>query len=101
MLDINGFEVIDLGVDVPPEKFVEAIKETNAKVVGMSGLLTLAYDAMKKTVEVIDSSGLRDQVKIMIGGSQVNDDIKAHTGADAYGTDAISAVHFAKKILVS
>ena len=64
MLDINGFEVIDLGIDVPPEKFVDAIKETNAKVVGMCGLLTLAYDSMKKTIEAIDASGLRDKLKL-------------------------------------
>lgn len=97
MLDVSGFEVYDLGVDVPPEKFVEKIKETGARVVGMSGLLTLAYDSMKKTVEAIEAAGLRDQVKIMIGGSQVDDEVRKYAGADAYGADALAAVKFAKE----
>lgn len=98
MLDINGFEVYDLGVDVPPKKFVEAIKETNTKVVGLSGLLTLAYDSMKETVEEIKKAGL-DQVKIMIGGATINEDVVKYTGAHAYGADAMAAVSLAKKWL--
>ncbi|MEM2320103.1 MAG: cobalamin-dependent protein, partial [Candidatus Bathyarchaeia archaeon] len=66
MLEANGFEVYDLGVDVPPEKFVEKIKETGATIVGLSGFLTLAFDSMKQTVEAIKKAGLRDKVKIMI-----------------------------------
>lgn len=87
MMDINGFEVIDLGVDVPPEKYVEAIRENNVKVVGLSGSLTLAYDSMK-TVDAIKEAGL-DDVKIMIG-SIVNEDVVAYAGADAYGADPMA-----------
>jgi methylmalonyl-CoA mutase cobalamin-binding domain/chain len=98
MMDINGFEVIDLGVDVPPEKYVEAIRENNVKVVGLSGLLTLAYDSMKKTVDAIKEAGL-DDVKIMIGGSIVNEDVVAYAGADAYGADPMAGVSLARKWL--
>ena len=96
MLDVNGFEVYDLGVDVPPKKFVEKIKETNAPIVGLSGFLTLAFDSMKETVDVIKAAGLRDKVKIMIGGGQIDEEIKKYTGADAYGKDAMAAVSLAK-----
>jgi methanogenic corrinoid protein MtbC1 len=96
MLDINGFEVFDLGIDVPKEKFVDKLKETDAPVVGLSGFLTLAYDAMKETVEAIQAAGLRDKVKIMIGGGQITEDIMKYTGADAFGKDAIDAVNFSK-----
>ena len=97
MLDVNGFEVLDLGVDVPAQKFVEAIRDFQPQVVGLSGFLTLAFDAMKETVEAIKSAGLRDGVKIMIGGGQVNDKIQEYAGADAYGKDAMSGVSLAKK----
>lgn len=95
MLDVNGFEVTDLGVDVPPAKFVEAAKQTGAKVVGLSGFLTLAYDPMKATVEALKAAGLTD-VKVMIGGGQIDAQIKEYTGADAYGKDAMTAVNLAK-----
>jgi methanogenic corrinoid protein MtbC1 len=97
MLDVNGFEVLDLGVDVPPQKFVEAIQDFQPQVVGLSGFLTLAFDAMKETLEAIEAAGLRDKVKIMIGGGQINEDIKEYTGADAYGNDAMAGVSLAKK----
>jgi len=97
MLDVNGFEVLDLGVDVPAQKFVEAIRDFQPQVVGLSGFLTLAFDAMKETVEAIKSAGLRDGVKIMIGGGQVNDKIQEYAGADAYGKDAMAGVSLAKK----
>jgi methanogenic corrinoid protein MtbC1 len=97
MLDANGFEVRDLGVDVPPQKFVEAIRDFSPQVVGLSGFLTLAFDAMKETVEAIRAAGLRDGVKIMIGGGQVNDKIQEYAGADAYGKDAVTGVSLAKK----
>ena len=96
MLNVNGFEVYDLGVDVPPKKFVEKIKETNTQVGGLSGFLTLAFDSMKETVDVIRIAGLRDKVKIMIGGGQIDGEIKKYTGADAYGKDAMAAVSLAK-----
>jgi len=97
MLDINGFEVYDLGVDVPAEKFVEKIRETNSGIVGLSGFLTLAFDSMKEAVEAIEAAGLRDKVKIMIGGALMDNKITAYTGADAYGTDAMAGVRLAKK----
>jgi len=100
MLDISGFEVYDLGIDVPVQNFVDKIKETGAKVVGLSGFLTLAFDAMKETVEAIKEAGLRDNVKIMIGGGQIDDEVKKYTGADAYGRDAMAAVALAKGWLV-
>ncbi len=98
MLDVNGFKVYDLGVDVPVDKFVEKIKETGAKVVGLSGFLTLAYESMKDTVKAIKDAGLND-VKIMIGGGQITEEIKKYTGADAYGKDAMTGVTLAKKWL--
>jgi len=97
MLEVNGFEVHDLGVDIPPEKFVEKIKETGATIVGLSGFLALAFDAMKETVQAIKDAGLRDKVKVMIGGGQINEDIRKYTGADAYGKDAMEGVSLAKK----
>lgn len=95
MLDINGFEVTDLGVDVPPAKFVEAVKETGATIVGLSGFLTLAYDPMKFTIEAINQESLN--VKVMIGGGQIDENIQNYTGADAWGKDAIAAVTIAKE----
>jgi methanogenic corrinoid protein MtbC1 len=94
MLDLNGFEVTDLGVDVAPEKFVETVKETGAKIVGLSGFLTLAFDPMKDTVTALKAAGLED-VKVMIGGGQVDENIRQYTGADAYGKDAMAAVALA------
>ena len=97
MLDIYGFEVYDLGVDVPAQKFVDKIKETNAGIVGLSGFLTLAFDSMKETIEAIKVAGLRDKVKVMVGGGLIDDAIRKYTGADAYGRDAAAAVSLAKK----
>jgi methanogenic corrinoid protein MtbC1 len=97
MLDVNGFKVRDLGIDVPVDKFVEAIEEFEPQVVGLSGFLTLAYDSMKDTVEAMKKAGLRDKVKVMIGGGQMSDEIKKYTGADAYGKDAMAAVSLAKQ----
>lgn len=96
MLDINGFEVTDLGVDVPPAKFVETVQQTGAKVVGLSGFLTLAYDPMKATVEALKAAGLAD-VKVMIGGGQVDAQIRDYAGADAFGKDAMTAVNLARE----
>ena len=96
MLDVNGFEVLDLGIDVPVQKFVDKIKETGSKVVGLSGFLTLAFQSMKDTVEAIKGAGLRNKVKIMIGGGQIDDQVKVFAGADAYGKDAMEGVKLAK-----
>jgi 5-methyltetrahydrofolate--homocysteine methyltransferase len=96
MLDINGFEVTDLGVDVPPARFVETTQATGADVVGLSGFLTLAYEPMKATVEALKEAGL-SEVKVMIGGGQIDEQIRDYTGADAYGRDAMAAVNLAKQ----
>jgi 5-methyltetrahydrofolate--homocysteine methyltransferase len=96
MLDTNGFEVYNLGVDVPAAKFADKIKETGASIVGLSGFLTLAFDSMKETIGAIKSAGLREKVKIMIGGGQIDDEVRKYTGADAYGRDAMAAVTLAK-----
>ena len=97
MLDVNGFEVYDLGVDVPAQKFVEKIKESGAPVVGLSGFLTLAFDSMKQTIDAMKAAGLRDKVKVMIGGGQITEEVRKYTGADAYGKDAMAGVAFVKK----
>lgn len=96
MLDAGGFDVLDLGIDVPPERFVTAIEEFKPQVVGLSGFLTLAFDAMKDTVEAIKEAGLRDQVKVMIGGGQMDEYVREHCGADAYGADAVAAVSLSR-----
>lgn len=97
MLDTNGFEVYDLGVDVTKEKFVEKINEVNAEIVALSGFLTLAFESMKETIEEFKKGGLREKLKIMIGGGPMNETIRKYVGADAYGKDAVEAVTIAKK----
>jgi len=97
LLEANGFEVRDIGINQKPAKFVEAIKEFQPKVVGMSGLLTLAFDSMKKTVEAIKEAGLRETVRIVIGGGVVTEKIKDYSGADAYAPDAMAGVRLAKE----
>jgi corrinoid protein of di/trimethylamine methyltransferase len=99
MLRCNGFEVHDLGTDVSPEAFVAKVRETGAKLVGMSGLLTLAFDAMKNTVEALEEAGLRDRVKILIGGGPVNEAVLDYAGADAYGKDPTEAIRLASAYL--
>ncbi len=97
MLEVNGFEVVDLGVDVPEEQFVQAVKKAQPQVVALSSLLTLAYDTMKSTVEAIEQAGLRPKVKVMIGGGQINEMVRDYTMADGYGTDAMTAVRLANE----
>ncbi len=97
LLDTNGYEVQDLGVDVPEQKFVEAIKEFSPQVVAMSGLLSSIYDSMKSTVETIEKAGLRSNVKIMIGGGMIDESVKSYVCADAYGKDAMAGVVLAKQ----
>jgi len=97
MMDISGFEVIDLGIDVPKDKIVSRIRETQPQIVGLSGFLTLAFDSMKDTIEAINQAGLRDKVKIMIGGGQIDEEVRRYTGADAYRPDAVAAVALAKE----
>jgi methanogenic corrinoid protein MtbC1 len=100
MLDISGFEVYDLGIDVPVQTIVDKIKETKAPVVGLSGFLTLAFDAMKETIDAIKKEGLRDNIKIMIGGGQIDDTVQKYVGADAWGKDAMAAVTLSRQWLV-
>ena len=95
MLEVSGYSVHDLGVDVPVESFVAAIREKAPQVVALSGLLTLAFDSMKDTVSGIEAAGLRDRVKIMIGGSPVDEQVCAYTAADGWGRDAAAALHMA------
>ena len=95
MLEGSDFEVRDLGVDVPVERFVEAVREFRPRILGMSGFLTLAFDQMKSTVEALRAAGLRDGVKIMIGGAPMDDAAARYVGADAYGRDATAAVKLA------
>jgi trimethylamine corrinoid protein len=97
MLDVNNFQVTDLGVDVPPAVFVEQIKQLKPPVVALSGFLTLSYTSMKETVDAIAAAGLRDKVKIMIGGGTVDQQVCTYAGADAFGKDAMAAVDLAKK----
>ncbi len=96
MLDINGFDVKDIGVDVPVETFLDEINAFQPDVVGLSGFLTLAFDSMKETIEAIQGAGMRDKVKIMIGGGQIDEIVRSYTGADAFGTNAIDAVTLCK-----
>lgn len=97
MLDVSGYDVLDIGIDVPIQVFVEKIKEFQPTVVGLSGFLTLAFDSMKKTVEALEKAGLRDGLKIMIGGGQMDDEVRKYVRADAYGKDAVAAVNLCKQ----
>ena len=97
MLRANGFKVYDMGIDVPPQVFVDKISETKAPVVLLSGFLTLAFDSMKQTVDAIKTAGMRDKVKICIGGGQIDANVQKYTGADGWGPDAMTAVSFSRK----
>jgi 5-methyltetrahydrofolate--homocysteine methyltransferase len=92
MLDINGFEVKDIGVDVSVQKFIEEINAFRPDIVGLSGFLTLAFDSMKETIASFEENGIRDKFKIMIGGGQIDETVRAYTGADAFGVNAVEAV---------
>jgi methanogenic corrinoid protein MtbC1 len=94
MLDINGFDVINLGIDVPTKDFIDAIREHQPKVVGLSGFLTLAFDSMKETTDAITEAGLRDNLKVIIGGGQVDERVQKYVGADAFGRNAMDAVSY-------
>lgn len=96
MLDIAGFEVIDLGVDVAPERFVEEARAHDATIIGVSALLTQAIESMRRTIATIDEGGLRPSTRVMIGGAPVTDSVREHTGADGWGKDAVAAVELAK-----
>ncbi|MGI6565934.1 MAG: cobalamin-binding protein [Firmicutes bacterium] len=99
MLEGAGFEVIDLGVDVPPEKFVEAVKEHNANYVALSALLTTTMVNMKETIQALTDAGLRDSVKVLVGGAPVTQSFADDIGADGYAPDSGTAVDIAKKLI--
>ncbi|MDT3686295.1 MAG: cobalamin-dependent protein [Pseudorhodoplanes sp.] len=96
MLDINGFEVKDIGVDVPVQTFIDEIDSYKPDVIGLSGFLTIAFDSMKETIEAIESKGMRANRKIMIGGGQIDEAVCNYTGADAFGINAVEAVTLCK-----
>jgi methanogenic corrinoid protein MtbC1 len=95
----NGFEVFDLGEDVPPEKFVEKLKETGARVLALSGLITITHDVMKKTIQALIEAGIREDVRVVIGGGDIDQSVVEYTGADAFGKDAMSSVEIAKRFI--
>lgn len=99
LLRCEGFEVHDLGVDVPPDAFLSKLQETGAGLLALSGLLTIAFDTMKTTVETVAGAGLRDKVKVIIGGGPVNEAVVEFAGADAFGKDAAEAVRLAARYL--
>ncbi|MFQ6116604.1 MAG: B12-binding domain-containing protein [bacterium] len=94
----SGFEVVDLGVDVSTEKFIEAVKESGTKVLGMSALLSTTYPEMKNVINAINEAGLRRHVKIIIGGAPVNERVRQFTGADYYAEDAVTGINLCKEI---
>lgn len=99
MLEGAGFEVIDLGIDVDTDKFVNAVKDTKADAVAMSALLTTTMPVMKEIIDAIKLAGLRDQVKILVGGAPVTHEFAAEIGADGYAPDAASAADLAKQLI--
>jgi len=98
LLEAEGFDVVDIGVDQPPEEFVKAIKEHHPKIVSLSGLLTEAIESMKNTIDAIRAAGLRDQVKIIIGGGRCDEEAREHTGADVWADDAAAGVRKIKEL---
>ncbi len=99
MMEGAGFKVVDLGVDTPPEKFIEAIKNHNPQILGMSALLTTTMVEMKKVIEALREAGLRDKVKVMVGGAPVTQEYADEIGADGYAPNASLAVEKAKELL--
>ncbi len=101
MLEVNGYNVIDLGIDVPVEDFVEKVRELKPPVLALSGFLTLAFDSMKETIDALTDAGLRDSLKIMIGGGQVDEAVRSYTNADAFGLNAMDAVSLCRQWLAA
>ena len=99
MLEGNGFTVMDLGEDVAPEAFVEAVKN-GAQAIGMSALLTTTMPNMQVTIQALKDAGLRDKVKVLVGGAPITQEFADQIGADGYSTDAASAAELAKKLIV-
>ena len=99
MLRGAGFEVIDLGIDVPPEKFVESVKNENASLIGLSALLTTTMPSMKEVIEALKTAGIREKVKVMVGGAPLTQEYADEIGADGYAPDAATAVDMAKQLI--
>jgi 5-methyltetrahydrofolate--homocysteine methyltransferase len=99
-LQAHGWEVSDLGVDVPPEKFCEEVKKGGFDILGISALLTITMPNMEKTISALKDAGLRDKVKVMVGGVSLNQDYADRIGADAYGKDAVDTIRKAKQLLL-
>jgi len=99
MMESAGFKVVNIGVDASPDKFVEAVKENNANILAMSAMLTTTMTQMKKIVEAIKEAGLKDNIKIMIGGAPVTEKFASEIGADLYTVDASSAAEKGKKLI--
>ncbi|MFN7035771.1 MAG: corrinoid protein [Bellilinea sp.] len=99
MLEGAAFEIIDLGTDVPPEKFVEAVKSSGAQLVALSALLTTTMPHMKQTIEALQEAGLRQRIKVMVGGAPVTETFARQIGADGYAPDASRAVALAKSLV--
>ena len=99
MLEGAGFTVLDLGVDVSPEKFLAAVKESGAQIIGMSALLTTTMPNMKATIDALKDAGVRENVKVMIGGAPITQAFADEIGADGYSSDAASASQLAKKLI--
>jgi corrinoid protein of di/trimethylamine methyltransferase len=98
LLEGGGFEVVDLGADVAPEKFAQAVKDRNANIVCLSALLTVTMPAMKTTMEALKSAGVRDRIKVLIGGAPVTQQYADEIGADGYGENASVAVNLARRL---
>ena len=96
MLEAAGFEVLDLGIDVAPEKIVETAKAEGINIIGLSGVLTLAIDSMKDTIDAFKEAGMRDDVKIVIGGAPVNAEVCEQTGADAWASSPQTTIDYCK-----
>lgn len=97
LLELNGFEVKDLGVDVPVPKIISEAKKFGADIIGLSGLLTLAFDPMKEVVKQLETEGLRDKIKVIIGGGQMDGQVCEYVGADAFVVDAVNGISLCKK----
>ncbi|MDX2152569.1 MAG: corrinoid protein [Bryobacteraceae bacterium] len=99
MLEGGGFEVIDLGADVPPEKFVEAVRDRGAEIICLSALLTVTMPSMRRVIEALSAGGVRDKVKVLVGGAPVTRRFAEEIGADGYGENATAAVTLARKMV--
>ncbi len=97
LLRAAGFEVFDAGIDVPPEVFVQKVRETGSTILGISGLLTTSFESMKLTVQALETAGLRDSVKVLIGGGIVTEMVQKYVGADAFTDDAPEGIEICKR----